>query len=267
MKTVSIFWQSHSGNNFACVKAATEEFEKAGVAVKTQSILSKESLPLEAELYVFIFPVFNFKPATAMRDFIMNLPETVRGRKVLVIVNCGGFWANVPAIMKKLLKEKGMFLCGALKTRGSESYIVLRKYIKALNNGGMPDAKELEKVRVFIANACQTELKPENYFFNPLSLFHWMGRFAPDNAPGRTFRHRVWDKEKCTLCGYCYKLCPSGAITKEGADLKCDEKKCVGCCGCFNICPVNAWETPAFKKEYFYKGEYAKELIKTLKGK
>ncbi|MFH1074419.1 MAG: hypothetical protein V1752_04945 [Candidatus Firestonebacteria bacterium] len=44
-------------------------------------------------------------------------------------------------------------------------------------------------------------------------------------------------------------------------------KKCVGCCGCFNICPIGAWETPVYKKENFYKGEYAQDLIKTLNKK
>ena len=92
---------------------------------------------------------------------------------------------------------------------------------------------------------------------------------SPDNAPGRAFFGRAWDREKCTLCGYCYALCPSGAITRDGEILKCEDNKCVGCCGCFNICPASAWTTPVYKTENFYKGPYAKDLIKEalLKGK
>ena len=267
MRSATIFWQSQSGNTFACVKAALEELQKAGVEVKLHHILTKENLPLSSEVYIFAFPVFNFKPTTTMRDFVNNLPEEVKGKKALLVVNCTGTWSGTPYVMKKLLKKKGIDLCGGVMARGSESYILLRKYVKVLNNAGMPDQKELQKVRDFVAKANKSELKPKNYLFNPLSLFYWLGVISPDNAPGRAFKNRLWDKEKCTLCGYCYKLCPSGAITREQDELKCKEDACVGCCGCFNICPVSAWTTPVYKKENFYKGEYAKDLIKTLSRK
>jgi len=262
MRSVTIFWQSQSGNTFGCVAAAAKEFENAGTQVFLNHILSKELPKLDTEIYIFAFPVYNFKPATAMRDFINNLPEEVKGKKALLIVNCSGLWSSTPYLMKKLLKKKGIELCGAVLARGSESYILLRKYVKILNNSGMPDEKQLQKVRNFAAQACQRELKPKFYIFNPLSLFHWLALLSPDNAPGKAFSNRECDKEKCTLCGYCYELCPSGAITREGDVLKCDEKKCVGCCGCFNICPVSAWTTPAYKTENFYKGPYAKDMIR-----
>jgi len=267
MKSVTIFWQSQSGNTFACVKAAAEEFEKAGAAVFLQNILSKEPLKIDTEVYIFAFPVFNFKPASAMKDFINNLPGEVKGKKALIIVSCTGLWSGTPYTIKKLLKKKGIDLCGGVLARGSESYILLRKYIPALNNCGLPDQKELQKVRDFAAKANKNELKPKFYMFNPLSLFYWLGVVSPDNAPGMVFKNKLWAKEKCTLCGYCYELCPSKAIARETDTLKCDGDKCVGCCGCFNICPVSAWTTSTYKKENFYHGEYAKELIKTLDKK
>ncbi|OGF46551.1 MAG: hypothetical protein A2452_05280 [Candidatus Firestonebacteria bacterium RIFOXYC2_FULL_39_67] len=267
MKSVTIFWQSQSGNTFACVKAAAEELERAGTSVFLHHILAKEAPKFDTEVYIFAFPVYNFKPATAMRDFINNLPPEAKGKKALLVVNCSGAWSGTPYVMKKILKKKGIELCGGVLARGSESYILLRKYIKVLNNTGMPDQKELRKVRDFVSKAGKQELKPKFYMFNPLSLFYWLGVISPDNAPGKAFKNRLYDKEKCTLCGYCYSLCPSSAITRDADTLKCDENKCVGCCGCFNICPVNAWTTPVYKAENFYKGAYAKDLIKTLSKK
>ena len=262
MKSATIFWQSQSGNTFACVKTAEEELERNGVKVKLHHILSKNPPDISSEVLIFAFPIYNFKPATTMRDFIKNLPEGVKDKRALIIVNCSGLWTNTPAIMKKLLKTKGITLCGALKTKGSESYILLRKYVKLLNNNGQPDTKQLQKVRNFVKKAFEKELKPKFFFFNPLSLFHWLGAISPDNAPGMAYPNRTIDMNKCTLCGFCYKLCPSGAITREDDSLKCDEKKCLGCCGCFNVCPVSAWETPTYKNENFYKGEWVKEFIK-----
>jgi flavodoxin/Pyruvate/2-oxoacid:ferredoxin oxidoreductase delta subunit len=267
MKKVTIFWQSQSGNTYACVKAAAEEFVKNGVTVELHHILSKEAPKYDSEVYIFAFPVYNFKPTTTMRDFINNMPEEVRGKKALIIVSCTGIWSGTPYTIRKLLKKKGVDFCGGVLAKGSESYILLRKYVGVLNNNGLPDEKELQKVRKFAAKAAKQELKPKFYMFNPLSLFYWLGVVSPDNAPGMVFKNKLWAKEKCTLCGYCYKLCPSGALTRDSDVLKCDEAKCVGCCGCFNICPVSAWTTPVYKKENFYKGEYAGELIKTISDK
>ncbi len=269
MRSATIFWQSQSGNTFGCVQAAAGELSRAGTEVHLHHILSQLPPRLDTEVYIFAFPVFNFKPASAMRDFIKGLPEKVKGKKALIIVSCTGLWSGTPYTLKKILKEKGLGLCGAVLARGSESYILLRKYVKLLNNNGQPDEKQLQKVREFIARANKGELKPRFYMFNPFSLFYWLGRISPDNAPGRAFFGRAWDRGKCTLCGYCYALCPSGAITRDGENLKCEDNKCVGCCGCFNICPAGAWTTPVYKAENFYKGPYAKELIKEalLKGK
>lgn len=264
MKSVTIFWQSQSGNTFACVKAAAEELAKAGTEVHLHHILSKEPPKIDTEVFIFAFPVYNFKPTTTMRDFINNLPAEVKGKKALLIVNCTGLWSGTPYTMKKILKKKEIELCGALQTRGSESYILLRKYLKVLSNNGMPDEKELQKVRNFVANKNKEELRPKFYIFNPLSLFYWLGIISPDNAPGKAFYKREWDKEKCTLCGYCYELCPSRSITREGDLLKCSEKTCLGCCGCFNVCPAAAWTTPVYKAENFYKGHFSKDLIKEV---
>lgn len=264
MKSVTIFWQSQSGNTFACVKTAADELVRAGAKVYLHHILSKDPPKFDTEVYIFAFPVYNFKPTTTMRDFINNLPEGVKGKKALIIVSCTGLWSGTPYTMKKLLKKKGIELCGALMTKGSESYILLRKYVKVLDNKDMPDEKELNKVRAFVAKVNEGELKEQTYYFNPFSLFYWLGVISPDNAPGKAFSKREWDKETCTFCGYCYELCPSGAITREKEKLSCDEKKCLGCCGCFNICPFGSWTTPVYKARNFYKGQYARELVKDL---
>ncbi|PKM80963.1 MAG: (Fe-S)-binding protein [Firmicutes bacterium HGW-Firmicutes-14] len=50
--------------------------------------------------------------------------------------------------------------------------------------------------------------------------------------------------EKCTHCGMCTSICPSGAlyISRPSMEVIFDDSKCVICGVCLKICPVKAIE-------------------------
>jgi len=54
-----------------------------------------------------------------------------------------------------------------------------------------------------------------------------------------------WEKESCTFCGVCVKVCREGAITQrvvDGVDdIVLDEIKCNNCGRCVKSCPMDAW--------------------------
>jgi ferredoxin len=53
--------------------------------------------------------------------------------------------------------------------------------------------------------------------------------------------HPAVDTSKCTFCGICAGVCPTGAIEFEEAGiLRIDTSKCVGCSHCVKLCPDNA---------------------------
>ena len=45
--------------------------------------------------------------------------------------------------------------------------------------------------------------------------------------------------DRCTHCGRCVNLCPTGAIV-AGDELRTDAAKCIRCCACVKGCPVGA---------------------------
>ncbi len=47
--------------------------------------------------------------------------------------------------------------------------------------------------------------------------------------------------EKCTLCGICQDVCPSGAIAVTETDLRYEAGKCARCGRCYNKCPEKCW--------------------------
>ena len=268
MKSAKIFWQSQSGNSYASVLAAKDALEENGWSVRLHHMLSDPPAAINENLVIFSFPVHNFKPAALTREFIKGISPAEKMVKALALVNCTGLMANVPYCLRKLLKEKNVDLAAAKKVRGAETYILLRKYMGfSKRQDTLPDKMILDSVRDFIRRKLDDGMKHETMLFNPLSVWHWLGRISPDNAPGKAFYGRSWIKEKCTLCGNCYTFCPSRSIKRDSDVLSCNEETCVGCCGCFNICPVSAWQLKNYEEKYFLKNKKTPELIKAVRGK
>lgn len=54
----------------------------------------------------------------------------------------------------------------------------------------------------------------------------------------------VRNDQRCTQCGYCVSVCPSGALFLEppGMEPRFDLQKCVVCGSCVQYCPFRAME-------------------------
>ena len=52
----------------------------------------------------------------------------------------------------------------------------------------------------------------------------------------------VWEENRCTHCGLCVTLCPTGALASHGQShrMSFDADRCVACEYCTLICPVQA---------------------------
>jgi len=57
----------------------------------------------------------------------------------------------------------------------------------------------------------------------------------------RMDRQTMWvDVDRCTGCGACVEVCPTGAMTLIGDAARVDEERCTGCGACADVCPVGA---------------------------
>jgi NADH-quinone oxidoreductase subunit I len=77
------------------------------------------------------------------------------------------------------------------------------------------------------------------------------------------FRGKIaYDRENCTGCQQCYKICPTRAIEwlPEEKKLKVFISRCCFCAQCVDVCPVN---TLAMTEEFLLSNDdkYADELV------
>ena len=72
-------------------------------------------------------------------------------------------------------------------------------------------------------------------------------------------REMQFDPEKCTGCGTCVKICPTGALVLKDGKLLLNRDVCTLCGKCENFCPMGIREIVG--REYTVK-ELVKELLK-----
>lgn len=267
MKTISVFWQSQTGNTYAIAGKSAEVFIKSGFDVKIHHIVSDEKPDFNSDLFIFAFPIFNFKPATTMRDFIKNIPYQKEKKKALGIMTYTGMPANAAHVLKGYLSKQNIELIDCFGTRCDETYIPLKKWIKKMLKYGKPDGKSFDEAEKFVKDTIASDFKRKKTGFNPFQLFHWMAVVSPDNATGKFLGNRLLNREKCTLCGNCYLLCPSGAIERKDKEIAYKKELCLGCCGCLNVCPTHAWSDSKFGTEFCFKGLYTNDLLSEVKSK
>ncbi|MBE0478785.1 DUF362 domain-containing protein [Candidatus Aerophobetes bacterium] len=54
----------------------------------------------------------------------------------------------------------------------------------------------------------------------------------------------AYNKEKCTLCLRCVKICPGAAFYEKTKQVYYQKEKCIGCGECISVCPSEAIKVP-----------------------
>lgn len=66
------------------------------------------------------------------------------------------------------------------------------------------------------------------------------GSFVENKTGGWKVFHPEYDKDKCTMCNFCWFYCPEGCIYRKGDRMEFDMEYCKGCGICANECPADA---------------------------
>ncbi len=102
---------------------------------------------------------------------------------------------------------------------------------------GRPDAMDLAKARAFGgAVRKKVTVLPSAAGLAPLSV---PGNFPYKEHPQLPATAPVVDQTRCTACGQCVALCPTGAIPQDDPAVA-EKGRCIRCCACIKGCPAGA---------------------------
>lgn len=133
-----------------------------------------------------------------------------------------------------------------------ENNIVNKKVILRFSSQTVEEPIVYRLVKDFdlIPNIIKAHVSPEKEGFLLLGLSGYEADYqnALDYLQGQglevqsLIEHVSWDEERCSQCGLCTGVCPSGALYLErpAQQVRFNGEKCVVCNICIQACPMHA---------------------------
>jgi len=254
MDRVTFYWFSGTGNTLLVARKMAETFREGGAEAELVRMEDADPGKIRTdEMIGLAFPVAEQGTYPFVWDFVRGLPEA-NGVPIFMVDTMLAYSGGVVGPMRRIVERKGYKPVGAREIRMPNNLFPRR--IDEERNAKKIDAGLAEAERFakdILAGASKWGRVPGGS--DVMSLFsQW-------NATWKFFR---WlydlqiDRERCTKCGLCARLCPIGNIEmREYPELK---GGCEFCMRCISFCPAGAVGRGKGGRER-YRAVRAKELL------
>jgi Pyruvate/2-oxoacid:ferredoxin oxidoreductase delta subunit/flavodoxin len=223
MKVVDFYYFSGTGNTLLIVKKMRDVFEKHGIQVNLHRIERSDSNDIDPEHTIGLgFPVAELSTYRLVWDFVKAFPEA-HGTPIFMVDTLGGISGGIVGPMREIVKKKGYFPVGAkevergLQKAGEYALDIIEGRSKW---GRVPILSDI----VFCISRAGLRLTKSDLNQKLLNL--------------------KINKEKCSKCGICIKLCPVGNITMTEDGYPERGSDCEYCLRCVSFCPKKAISCP-----------------------
>jgi len=192
-------------------------------------------------------PVYYYRPPFTVMDYVNSLPD-LDGLPAFVFVLHGTYRGDAGSAIRHALARKGAQEVGYFHCRGADYFLGY------LNEGYLfspdhPTVEELAQSEAFGRQvaahlAGKQYARPEDD--RPPSMVYRLERFLTNRWLIKQMYSRLFrvDADKCTACGLCTKLCPTGNITENKGGRPVWGRDCLLCLTCEIKCPQDAITSP-----------------------
>ncbi len=245
MRKMAIFFFSGTGNTWWVSGELVRLLREKSIWARACSIeqLAADEvacLITECETVGFGYPIYGSDLPGPMKKFMQRLP-TVKDRKCFVFCTQWLWSGDGARTGADFLKPKGF------DVRQGEHFLMPNNVcvevipLPFTNERSRLDAildRTSHRIERFVGRIAAD--RPSRRGFNPVSrLLGAVQRVPFQMLHGRLQDDMRVDPERCTLCGYCEKVCPSGNLVSDGGSFT-TRNRCVLCMRCYNFCPESA---------------------------
>lgn len=266
MTQVELFYFSGTGNSLYVVKTLEEKL--TSVALRPiASLVGKEKISSIAPVIGFVFPIHLSSIPIFILDFIESMDLQSVEYIFAVATRIGTQHSAFSQLEKKLL-TKGKKLNAAISLNMPSNDPKFG--FKTLSDEKMKEQEstisdKLSELARKITNREDFREKDTTFTTRiPLvGAIAWLIKLT-DNL-----QQKFYADEKCTGCGICEQVCPSGKIVmKDGRPCWQKKIKCFKCNACLNFCPNQAVQIKGFtegKARYNHPYATAEEIAQQKK--
>lgn len=229
-----IYYYSATGNSLYVARELQQAIN--GVEIRSIAQAIQEDKPeAKADCVGFVFPMHYFGLPLQVEEFLHKL-TILESPYIFAIATCGvPYWGRPFVDAAKILQEKNQQLQAAWYVRLVSNYIPWRDIAAdwQIAVRAWLAERKLKKIASAIGNREQHET------WQLLRKF-CAGYHDKWKARQQEFAENFQcDKELCTSCGLCERICPKGNILRpQGQPIW--QQDCVECLGCLHICPTEA---------------------------
>jgi len=249
---VLILYFSGTGNTYFTAEKIYQELKEIKFNIRLETI---EKFPPKKvgdfDILIFGFPVY----AAAMPDFVKDyvkkcsLPKT---GSAFLFSTLGWYGANVMNRTSKFFKKLNFTVIGtgSIALPGSDGLALLGKnsrFVKRIKSKDYDNLKRIKKLTEKVITAVEkigknSENPKTAEVITRATLPGLIGEiFLKLLYPvmEKHFKKKFYADSRCTFCGVCEKICPSGNITITDGRVNFDDR-CYLCMRCIHQCPEEA---------------------------
>ncbi len=190
----------------------------------------------DAEVVGLVFPVHIWGVPRRVRAFIDRLAGAKPGYVFAVAVNAGQV-SNTLVQLEKLLAKRGITLAAGFSVVMPSNYIPWGGPGTAEACAARYAAAEKKIAAIADAVRGSRTMPVEKGPLWQRIVFTWVYNSSFNRVP--EMDKSFWTDEKCTSCGICAKVCPSGNIALDGGKPVWSHR-CEQCLACIQWCPREA---------------------------
>lgn len=235
---IHLYWFSGSGNTLRAAETFAQRLRELGRQVELRPLetATPEDFRPEA-VFALAFPTYCFSVPECVRKFVRALPRA-DGTPAVMLGTHGAFSGGVRGPMKRMLRGKGFRCLAARIISMPDSFFPFTG--QETNAAHMTRA--LEKVRCYAEDFHAGQGSwPRDFLLSDIFGAFFAGGFYTRKWCGKWHTSVHPHAKKCTRCGTCVRLCPTGALQqKTPEDTPRPVRGCANCLRCVAVCPSDA---------------------------